>query len=140
MHRIVFLSRRGDVSGPLAQALFNRAIAECAPGTAVGAAAALQPALAIQATTQVVLDELGVDTQPMGILEAGAPMLRHADRVIALDRDLELPEHLRETAISERWDLVDPGAATIERVRALAEEIRARVGVLAREIVLDAGN
>ncbi len=140
MHRIVFLSRRGDVSGPLAQALFNRAIAECAPGTAVGAAAALQPASAIQAKTQVVLDELGVDTQPMGILEVSPPMLQHADRVIALDRDVELPVGLRERAVPERWDLPDHSAATIEQVRALATDIRALVGVLAREIASGAGS
>jgi arsenate reductase (thioredoxin) len=106
----------------MAEAFFNQA----AGGKARAISAGTKPASAVDPRTIEVMREVGIDISAARPKALTMEMLEQADRVVTMGCGAEgvCPASFVET---EDWQLEDPKGKSLEEVRRIRDEIRARV-------------
>ncbi len=116
---VLFVCNRNSGRSLMAEALFQHMIgphAECS-------SAGIEPAQAPDPTVAAAMAEIGVPlvSQPK---EITGSMTAKADRLIAMGCS---PVPDRATDV---WDLPDPAGKSLEEVRKIRDQIKARLGIL----------
>jgi arsenate reductase len=106
----------------MAEAFFN----QVAGGKARAISAGTKPASAVDPRTVEVMREVGIDISAAKPKALTMEMLEQADRVVTMGCGAEgvCPASFVET---EDWQLEDPKGKSLEEVRRIRDEIRARV-------------
>lgn len=112
----------------MSQALFERA----ARGRHTAASAGTTPAERVHPEVVEVMDELGIDLASRTPRALDRAMAEHADVVVTMGCGDECPYIPGRRYID--WDLQDPKGLTIDRVRAIRDEIGGRVEGLVAEL------
>lgn len=132
MKRVLFACVHNTGRSQMAEAFFNR-LAE--PTRARALSGGTEPATEMNATVLAVMQELGIDLVAEGhrpkIAEPEA--LREGDRPISMGCGVSLACPARLGRM-EDWGLDDPKGQPIEKVRAIRDEIQARVAQLVKEL------
>ena len=113
----------------MAEAFFNR----MAKGKAKGSSAGTQPTRKVDPMVVEAMREVGIDISWRKPKMVTFEILEHADRVITMGCSVEkaCPASLVPT---EDWQLDDPEGKSIEQVRQIRDEIKARVERLVEEV------
>jgi multimeric flavodoxin WrbA/protein-tyrosine-phosphatase len=120
--RVLFLCRGNACRSQMAAAFAQR----LAAGRLDVASAGSHPAEKTDAEMLKVMQEIGVDLafrKPQGIVAAQGPVAPEVVVEMGFDGDLPAASGARK----EVWDLPDPSGMPIEALRALRDDIRARV-------------
>ncbi len=106
----------------MAEAFFHR----LASGRAEAVSAGTQPSGSVDAAVVAVMREIGIDLSRQRPKALSAELVDGADRVISMGCGVEesCPTTL---TLTEDWDLDDPRSESLDRVRQIRDEIRARV-------------
>ncbi len=112
----------------LAEAFFNHLI----KGKALAASAGTNPGAEVNPTVVQAMHEVGIDISQQKTKALTLEMLEKADRVITMGCGIE--EVCPASFVpSEDWALEDPHDQSIEKVRQIRDEIKAKVEVLVKE-------
>jgi protein-tyrosine-phosphatase len=119
---VIFVCVGNAGRSQMAEAFFNQA----AGGKARALSAGTKPASAVDPRTIEVMREVGIDISRNKPKAPTMEMLEQADRVITMGCGVEgvCPASFVET---EDWQLEDPKGKSIEDVRRIRDEIRAKV-------------
>lgn len=125
MKQVLFACVHNTGRSQMAEAFFNR-LAD--PAKARASSGGTEPATGMNPTVLEVMKELGIDM----VAEGHRPKIADLEALVEGDRpismgcgvDLACPAHLGRM---EDWGLEDPKGQPIEKVRAIRDEIRARV-------------
>jgi len=122
MRTVLFVCVGNAGRSQMAEAFFNQA----AGGKARAISAGTKPASAVDPRTLEVMRELGIDISAARPKALTVDMLEQADRVVTMGCGVEgvCPASFVET---EDWQLEDPKGKSLEEVRRIRDEIRARV-------------
>jgi len=129
MEQVLFICVGNSSRSQMAEAIFNR----LSQGKARAVSAGTEPARALDPNAVAVMAELGIDIggqKPKALTQG---MVDSATRVISMGCGVEesCPAWARP---DEDWDLDDPHHESIEVVRRIRDEIRARVEALVKEL------
>ena len=113
----------------MAEAFFNQLV----KGKAVAISAGTKPAAHIDSNVVKVMREVGIDKGKQKPKLLTPEMLECADRVITMGCGVE--EVCPASFVpAEDWQLTDPEGKSIEEVRQIRDQIKARVKVLLKEL------
>lgn len=129
MKKVLFVCVHNSGRSQMAEAFLN----ELGKGRARGHSAGTSPANAVDPTVVVVMEEVGIDISKNVPQAFTVDMFDRADRVVTMGCGVEgvCPATSIET---EDWGLDDPKGKSLEEVRRIRDEIRARVEKLVREL------
>jgi len=129
MKKALFVCVHNAGRSQIAEAFFNH----LAEGKAVATSAGTKPAAQVNPTVKEAMREVGVDISNQTPKPLTLEMLENADRVITMGCGVEgvCPATFVAT---EDWQLEDPEGKPIEKVRAIRDEIEAKVRKLIEEI------
>jgi arsenate reductase len=113
----------------MAEAFFN----QLAKGKALAISAGTQPVAQVNSTVVAAMHEAGLEIGPQKPKALTLEMLESADRVITMGCGVEgvCPASFVTT---EDWELDDPEGKSIEEVRQIRDQIKARVQVMLKEL------
>jgi arsenate reductase len=122
MKTVLFVCVGNASRSQMAEAFFNQA----AGGKARAISAGTKPASAVDLRTVDVMREVGIDISGARPKALTMEMLDQADRVVTMGCGTEgvCPASFVET---EDWQLEDPKGKSLEEVRRIRDEIKARV-------------
>jgi arsenate reductase len=122
MKMVLFVCVGNSGRSQMAEAFFNQA----AGGRAKAISAGTKPASAVDPKTIEVMREVGIDISAAKPKALTMDILDHADRVVTMGCGAEAvcPASFVET---EDWHLEDPKGKSLEEVRRIRDEIKARV-------------
>jgi len=122
MRTVLFVCVGNAGRSQMAEAFFNQA----ANGRARAISAGTKPAGAVDLRIVEVMREVGIDISAARPKALTVEMLEQADRVVTMGCGVEgvCPASFVET---EDWQLEDPKGKSLEEVRRIRDEIRARV-------------
>jgi arsenate reductase len=122
MRTVLFVCVGNSGRSQVAEAFFNQA----AGGKARAISAGTKPAAAVDPRTAEVMREVGIDISVAKPKALTMEMLDQADRVVTMGCGTEgvCPASFVET---EDWQLEDPKGKSLEEVRRIRDEIKARV-------------
>ena len=122
MKTVLFVCVGNSGRSQMAEAFFNQA----AGGKARAISAGTKPASAVDPQAIEVMRELGIDISAARPKALTVDMLEQTDRVVTMGCGGEgvCPASFVET---EDWQLEDPKGKSLEEVRRIRDEIRARV-------------
>ena len=128
MKTVLFVCVGNAGRSQMAEAFFNH----LANGKARAISAGTKPASVVDPRTIEVMREVGIDTSSARPKALTMEMLEQADRVVTMGCGVEgvCPASFVET---EDWQLEDPKGKSLEEVRRMRDEIRARVHRLLEE-------
>ena len=129
MRKILFVCVHNAGRSQMAEAFFN----QLAKGKARGFSAGTQLADKVNPVVVETMSEVGIDISRRKPKLLTLKMLEDADRVITMGCGVEgvCPASFVST---EDWQLEDPEGKTIERVRQIRDEVKARVEGLIKEL------
>jgi arsenate reductase len=129
MKRILFVCVHNSGRSQMAEAFFNN----YAGGKAQAFSAGTQPASHTDRTVLQAMKEIGVDISSQRPKMLTLKMLEDADKVVTMGCGVEgvCPATFVPT---EDWQLEDPEGKPIERVRAIRDEVAAKVKRLIEEL------
>jgi arsenate reductase len=128
MANVLFVCLHNAGRSQISQALFERA----AGGEHAAASAGTTPADRVHPEVVEVMDEIGIDVSGRVPQRLTDELARWADVVVTMGCGDECPYVPGRRYID--WDLPDPKGRPVEEVRALREDIAARVQALAGEL------
>ncbi len=122
MKTVLFVCVHNSGRSQMAEAFFNW----LARGKAKAISAGTDPADAVNSTVIEAMREVGVDISNNIAKALTREMMERADKVVTMGCGVEgvCPAGFVET---EDWELEDPKGKTIEKVREIRDDIRARV-------------
>ncbi len=128
MKKVLFVCAHNSGRSQMAEAFFNY----YAAGKAEAVSAGTQPASHIDQTVVKAMREIGIDISSRHAKALTSEMLDSADRVITMGCSSEgiCPATYIPT---EDWQLEDPEGQSIDKVRAIRDEIETRVKRLIEE-------
>jgi arsenate reductase len=129
MKKILFVCVHNAGRSQMAEAFFNN----YARGKAQAFSAGTQPASHTDRTVSQAMKEIGIDISSQRPKMLTLKMMEDADRVITMGCGVEgvCPATFVPT---EDWQLEDPEGKSIERVRAIRDEIETKVKNLIEEL------
>ena len=129
MKKVLFVCVHNAARSQMAEAFFN----QIAKGKARGFSAGTQLADKVNPVVVETMREVGIDISRRKPKLLTLKMLEDADRVITMGCGVEgvCPASFVST---EDWQLEDPEGKTIERVRQIRDEVKARVEGLIKEL------
>ena len=129
MKKVLFVCVHNAGRSQMAEAFFN----QIAKGKARGFSAGTQLADKVNPVVVETMSEVGIDISRRKPKLLTLKMLEDADRVITMGCGVEgvCPASFVST---EDWQLEDPEGKTIERVRQIRDEVKARVEGLIKEL------
>jgi arsenate reductase (thioredoxin) len=129
MKKVLFVCVHNSGRSQMAEAFFN----QLTKGKAVTVSAGTQPAAQVNSTVVKVMREVSIEIgeQKPKLLTLG--ILESADRVITMGCNVAevCPASFVPT---EDWELDDPEGKSIEEVRQIRDQIKARVKALYKEL------
>ena len=125
MKKVLFVCVHNSGRSQMAEAFFNKMV----KGKAAAISAGTQPASQVNHTVTAAMREVNIDISNQKPKSLTLEIMESADRVITMGCSLEeaCPASFVTT---EDWKLEDPEGKTIEKVREIRDEIKARVEVL----------
>ena len=129
MNNVLFVCVHNSGRSQMAEAFLN----EQGKGRARAHSAGTSPANAVDPTVVAVMEEIDIDISRNVPRALTLDLLDQADRVVTMGCGVEgiCPATSVET---EDWGLDDPKGKSLEEVRRIRDEIRARVEKLVREL------
>ncbi len=129
MKNVLFVCVHNSGRSQMAEAFLN----ELGKGQAGAHSAGTSPANAVDPAVMAVMEEGGIDISKNVPKALTLDLLDQADRVVTMGCGVEgvCPATSVET---EDWGLDDPKGKSLEEVRRIRDEIRARVEKLVREL------
>jgi len=129
MNNVLFVCVHNSGRSQMAEAFLN----ELGKGRARAHSAGTSPANAVDPTVVAVMEEIDIDISRNVPRALTLDLLDQADRVVTMGCGVEgvCPASSVET---EDWGLDDPKGKSLEEVRRIRDEIRARVEKLVREL------
>ncbi len=124
MSNVLFVCIQNAGRSQISQALFHRA----AGGRHSARSAGSRPAAHVHDEAVAVLSEIGIDVSGNVPHLLGRPEMEWADLVVTMGCGDECPYVPGRRYID--WELADPAGQPLEQVRALRDEIAARVAAL----------
>jgi arsenate reductase (thioredoxin) len=128
MAHVLFVCLHNAGRSQMSRALFERA----ARGRHTAASAGTTPAERVHPEVVEVMGELGIDLAGRTPRALDRAMAEHADVVVTMGCGDECPYIPGKRYID--WDLQDPKGLSIDRVRAIRDEIGGRVERLVAEL------
>ena len=127
MKKILFVCVHNAGRSQMAEAFFN----QMAKGKAKGFSAGSQPTDKVNPVVVAAMREVGIDISRRKPKMLTLEMMEGADRVITMGCGVEgvCPASFVPT---EDWQLEDPEGKTIEKVRQIRDEIKAKIGELVK--------
>jgi len=131
MKTVVFVCIHNSGRSQMAEAFFNR----LTEGKARALSAGTDPGTAVDATVVEAMREAGIDIGDSTPKALTVEKLEQADKVVTMGCGVEsvCPATKVET---EDWELEDPMGKTLEEVRKIRNEVRARVVALLEKMVI----
>lgn len=129
MKKVLFICVQNAGRSQMAEALFNA----LAGGRAVAASAGTRPAERVHPEVVQAMSEVGIDlsgSKPKMLTEK---MVAEADRVITMGCGADEACPVTFTP-AEDWGIEDPAGQSLDKVRVIRDQIRARVEGLLRDI------
>lgn len=128
MKKVLFVCVHNSGRSQMAEALFNH----LAKDRAIAGSAGTKPSLHLNPVVIEAMLEAGIDIRSQRPKPLTLEMLEEADRVITMGCGVEevCPAGFIST---EDWQLEDPEGKSIEKVRQIRDEIKAKVEELAKE-------
>jgi arsenate reductase len=132
MKKILFVCVHNSGRSQMAEAFFNN----YAKGKAQAFSGGTQPASHTDSTVLQAMKEIGIDISSQRPKMLTLEMVESADKVVTMGCGVEgvCPATFVPT---EDWQLEDPEGKPIEKVRAIRDEIAAKVKKLLEDAVLD---
>jgi len=129
MKKVLFVCVGNSGRSQMAEAFFNH----LAKGKTQALSAGINPASRVDPTVIELMKELGIDMNGRQPKKLTVEMLDQADRVVTMGCGVEqaCPVTLAET---EDWNLEDPKGKSIEKIREIRDQIKARVKKLLKEL------
>jgi len=129
MKNVLFVCVGNTGRSQMAEAFFNH----LAGGKAKASSAGTNPANIIDPTVVQVMNEVGIDISSNRPKKLTLEMLNQADKVITMGCGAEnvCPASFVET---EDWGLEDPKGKSIDEVREIRDEIKARVAKMLKNL------
>jgi arsenate reductase len=130
MKKVLFVCVHNAGRSQMAEAFLNR----MGKGRAKGTSAGTLPSRKVNHTVVKAMAEAGIDISRRKPKMLTFEMLKSADRVITMgcSVDKACPASL---VPMEDWDLEDPEGKSIEQVRQIRDEVKARVEKLVEELL-----
>ncbi len=132
MNKVLFVCVHNSGRSQMAEAFFNH----YAAGKAGAISAGTQPASHVDQTVVKAMKEIGIDISSRRAKALTAEMLDSADRVITMGCGSEGVCPAAFVPV-EDWQLEDPEGQSIDKVRAIRDEIESRVKRLIEEYVMN---
>lgn len=129
MKKVLFVCVQNTGRSQMAEAFFN----QMAKGRAKGLSAGTRPSDKVNPVVVEAMREVGIDIGRQKPKPLTLEMMERVDRVITMGCGTEgvCPASFVPT---EDWQLDDPDGKSIEQVRQIREEVRAKVENLIREL------
>ncbi len=130
MRTVLFVCVHNSGRSQMAEAFFNH----LANGKANALSAGTNPDTAVDSSVIEAMREMGIDISGNRPKTLTLEMVEQADKVITMGCGVEggvCPAAFVET---EDWELEDPKGKTLDEVRKIRDEIRAKVAGLLKEI------
>jgi protein-tyrosine-phosphatase len=129
MKNVLFVCVGNSGRSQMAEAFFN----QLAGGKAKASSAGTNPASEVSPTVIQAMKEVGIDISNNRPKKLTLDMLKLADRVITMGCGVEgvCPTTLAET---EGWGLEDPKGKSIDEVREIRDEIKARIAKMLKNL------
>lgn len=129
MKKVLFVCVQNTGRNQMAEAFFN----QMAKGRAKGLSAGTRPSDKVNPVVVEAMREVGIDIGRQKPKPLTLEMMERVDRVITMGCGTEgvCPASFVPT---EDWQLDDPDGKSIEQVRQIREEVRAKVENLIREL------
>ena len=129
MRTVLFVCVRNSGRSQMAEAFFN----QLAGGKAKALSAGTNPGSAINPKVVEAMREIGIDISGNRPKALTLEMVEQADKVVTMGCGVEgiCPATFVAT---EDWELADPKGKTLEEVRQIRDEIRAKVVGLLKEM------
>ena len=129
MRTVLFVCVHNSGRSQMAEAFFN----QLAKGKARALSAGTAPDAPLEATVVEAMRQMGIDISDNRPKALTLEMVEQADKVVTMGCGVEgiCPATFVET---ENWELADPKGKTLEEVREIRDEIRAKVVDLLKEM------
>lgn len=130
MKQVLFVCVHNAGRSKMAEALFN---ALAAGHDMVATSAGTQPGAGVNPTVVEAMREVGIDLSRERPQPLTAAMWQHADRVITMGCGVaeSCPAGF---LVTEDWGLADPHGQPLAKVRAIREQVKARVEALIADL------
>jgi arsenate reductase (thioredoxin) len=125
---VLFVCRQNAGRSQMSQALFERA----AGGRHTAASAGTQPAERVHPEVVEAMGDVGIDVTDRKPRALDRALAEHADVVVTMGCGDECPYIPGKRYVD--WELQDPSGLPLEEVRAIRDEIAARVEALVEEL------
>jgi len=129
MRTVLFVCIHNSGRSQMAEAFFN----QLAKGKARALSAGTAPDTAVDSTVVEAMREMGIDISDSRPKALTPEMVEQVDKVVTMGCGVEgiCPATFVET---EDWELEDPKGKTLEEVRKIRDEIKAKVVNLVKEM------
>ena len=128
MAKILFVCKQNAGRSQMSDALFQRA----ADGRHQSRSAGTRPAERVHPVVADAMREIGIDISDNRPQKLTDDLAQWADVVVTMGCGDECPYIPGKRYID--WDLTDPADKSLDEVRAIRDDIKARVGDLVREV------
>jgi arsenate reductase (thioredoxin) len=128
MAHVLFVCLHNAGRSQMSQALFKTA----ADGRHTASSAGTTPAERVHPEVLEVMNEIGFDLSGVRPQELSAELAEQADLIVTMGCGDECPYFPGKRYLD--WDLPDPEGQPIEQVRAIRDDIQARIGQLVSEL------
>lgn len=129
MKKVLFICVQNAGRSQMAEALFNA----LAAGRAIGISAGMRPAERVHPEVVEAMKEVGIDISERKPKMLTPEMVSEADKVITMGCGADEACPVTYTP-AEDWGIDDPAGQPLETVRAIRDEIRARLQNLLRTL------
>lgn len=133
MKTVLFVCVHNAGRSQMAEAIFNRLAAERGLN-ARAVSAGTRAAQAVNPQAVAAVEELGIDMSSARPKRLTPEMVREADRIVTMGCGVDAAECPAGFLATEDWGLDDPAGQPIENVRAIRDQIVARIKNLLREL------
>ncbi len=133
MKTVLFVCVHNAGRSQMAEA-FTNAIAKKRGAAVRGLSAGTVAGAEINPAAVAVMEEVGVSMEGQKPKQLTQAMADSADRVITMGCGVEADACPARLHLSEDWGLDDPKGLPLEKVRAIRDEIKARVEMLLAEV------
>lgn len=124
MPHVLFVCKKNSGRSQMAEAFFRH----MAQDRAIVVSAGSQPAVNLDPVVVMAMREVGLDLAGHSPKALAPEMFKGADRIISMGCE-PIPDRATDV-----WDLDDPADQTLDRVRKIRDQIRARVEILVTDL------
>lgn len=134
MKTVLFVCVHNAGRSQMAEALFNDA-AKRKGVDAKGLSAGTRAGQAVNPQAKQAVEELGISMQDAQPKQLTPELIKEANKIITMGCGVNAAECPAGFLVTEDWGLDDPAGQPIEIVRAIRDQIRAKIDILLEELV-----